>query len=791
MCGLLAIVHFLSPFVCTAEQNGTTLVALAAIYNNVDALHRLLRFPTVDASSPNSAGTTPLIWAAGLGHTAVISALMQARTAAALDADARPPGGTALVNAADAGHTDAVVALIAGGADKERRRPRDHATPLLAAAKNGHAATVQALLDAGADVTVVDATGRNAEDIAADAAHFTVAEVLDAHVLQNAELAAARKAEDAKWRLFFRDIDAMFLRHAAAMKQRQRDHAWRTDRFLLAARHGHVELAKEEVDVWRTATGRSSSSPGAFVAAGAPRHDVSAPASVSAAIAAAEVHSFVAVDVCRDKSQQTPLMLAAANGHLPVVEVLLDAGVDVNAADQAGMTALMFACKFNRQAVIDELLHHGSCDTMLQNNAGATAADVAEHNGHPRLRDRLAVAMDTVQSATMQELKHVLDAATPWRLQRLANRASRVRDGIGAGDGGGAAVDVEPVDELLAWRKERRRRRRPGGTVTDDSDPDTDQSSGSDPEARAKAAAAARRQQAALAAAAAAAAAALEPSAASTGDSDGDFMARRLAQRAKLKAARRHRRYKDVVSDVESSSSSSDDSAGGKHAGEAGDSGAGSSTSSSLFGSSLLFNSGDVPSVDAAAEAAHELARQDALLRLGDMLCEAVESGNLCRVRMLLGAGVEPHGVGHSGARPLAVACRHHRTHAQRHLFALLLKAGAAVFAARLAGSFGHTPLYEAADTGALEYVNALLIAGADVDACTEVRRQCGWHAAAGVVVAECGVWVLRVSTSDGAHPPHGGCVSRSHAHHGATNCQRSRRQRRHQVLCHILDADG
>lgn len=41
----------------------------------------------------------------------------------------------------------------------------------------------------------------------------------------------------------------------------------------------------------------------------------------------------------RDKHRQTPLMHAARNGHLDVVEALLAAGADVNAKAKRGVTA--------------------------------------------------------------------------------------------------------------------------------------------------------------------------------------------------------------------------------------------------------------------------------------------------------------------------------------------------------------------------------------------------------------------------------------------------------------------
>jgi len=58
-------------------------------------------------------------------------------------------------------------------------------------------------------------------------------------------------------------------------------------------------------------------------------------------------------------------MLAASHGRSDMVELLLDAGADVNARDEEGSTALMCACEHGYTNIIQLLLSHPECDSTL------------------------------------------------------------------------------------------------------------------------------------------------------------------------------------------------------------------------------------------------------------------------------------------------------------------------------------------------------------------------------------------------------------------------------------------
>lgn len=56
----------------------------------------------------------------------------------------------------------------------------------------------------------------------------------------------------------------------------------------------------------------------------------------------------------------TPVMLAAAHGHIEVLRTLLEAGADVNAVDFTGWTALHAAASNGSKDVVLLLLEHGA-----------------------------------------------------------------------------------------------------------------------------------------------------------------------------------------------------------------------------------------------------------------------------------------------------------------------------------------------------------------------------------------------------------------------------------------------
>ena len=71
----------------------------------------------------------------------------------------------------------------------------------------------------------------------------------------------------------------------------------------------------------------------------------------------------VEVEALATEHRQTPLMTAAAHGHVDIVRLLVAAGADINRQTDACSTALIVACHYGHVDCVHALL--GQCLTIL------------------------------------------------------------------------------------------------------------------------------------------------------------------------------------------------------------------------------------------------------------------------------------------------------------------------------------------------------------------------------------------------------------------------------------------
>jgi ankyrin repeat protein len=86
--------------------------------------------------------------------------------------------------------------------------------------------------------------------------------------------------------------------------------------------------------------------------------------------------TLIAKDADINKPGWTPLHYAATNGHVPVIQLLLDQFAYIDAASPNGSTPLMMAAMYGTSSAVKQLLEAGA-DPSIKNDKGLSALDFA------------------------------------------------------------------------------------------------------------------------------------------------------------------------------------------------------------------------------------------------------------------------------------------------------------------------------------------------------------------------------------------------------------------------------
>lgn len=164
---------------------------------------------------------------------------------------------------------------------------------------------------------------------------------------------------------------------------------------------------------------------------------------ISLAVIRSETHRavvkrlFALADVNMRASQhgQTALMLAVSHGRLDMVQLLLEAGADVNIRDEDGSTALMCAAEHGHVEIVKLLMHHPDINLAATDNDGLTALSVAMEAGHRDIGVLLYANMSFSRGASPH---------SSMRMKRSSSRNSVVGGGGGAA-GGAPASPIPPT----------------------------------------------------------------------------------------------------------------------------------------------------------------------------------------------------------------------------------------------------------------------------------------------------------------------------------------------------------
>jgi len=383
----------------TANRYGMTPIILAAQNGDPLVVAALLK-AGADANSALPEGQTALMTAARTGNVESIALLAEA--GAKVDAKEQWQGQTALMWAASQNNAGAVRKLIALGADRNERSkllsfpefkwetsgmvvtvlPRGGWTPLMYAARDGAADAVVALADAKADLDATDPDGTTALMYAITNAHFDTAAALiaqgaDPNVADSTGTTALYSAVD------MHTMGPMLSRPSPKLVDKI-DAADIVRMLIAKGANVNARLKRPIIGRHHTPTGDASLGEGTTpLARAAKSNDLQLMRMLLDAGADPKLTL---------KDRTTVLMIAAAGGAvvgayavaIPVTEessieaikLCLERGVDINAFNTTGTTAIHAAVQRGAEKVVRYLAEHGA-KLDMKNKQGRTPLDIA------------------------------------------------------------------------------------------------------------------------------------------------------------------------------------------------------------------------------------------------------------------------------------------------------------------------------------------------------------------------------------------------------------------------------
>ena len=400
------------------DATGYTPLILATINGHTECVRALLSFGASVDDADRLSGGTPVMVAALNGHEAAFSLLVE-RGACMSVVDHN--GNTLLIAAAAGGSVPILKQTLAHEAASLDARPgggvncgnRDGMTPLIHACAVGHASVVDALLRAGADVAAVATDGESAVTAAARGGHTDALRLLLDHGADpNARCSAqAHGGRPTAYRAGAPIVLAARAGHAEVVRLlldrgasvSPSDAAVFTPLAFLAVQHADTLkalLAAPGVSVC-TPTNRAGDTLLALAASTA-----DAPGVCEALLAAGSD-----VDV-RNQDKRTPLMNAAANGHVGVLRCLARAGASLTAVDGSGNTAVHLAAHAAQATACRVLACELGAVCNTANAVGAFPLLLAARTGDVAAVQALTAAGASPQQAVHDVFTQGMPAAT-------------------------------------------------------------------------------------------------------------------------------------------------------------------------------------------------------------------------------------------------------------------------------------------------------------------------------------------------------------------------------------------
>ena len=320
-----------------------------------------------DVETKPVCGFPPLLSASYDGNLSIVKMLVEAGASVRATDEYID---TCLTLAAEKGHTK-TVRYLAGLKDVDVNHAADeNKTALHSAATEGRSAMVQALINAGADIEAKDDLGFSPLLHASWSGKFSAVKKL---VEAGASVCATGEVSDTCLTLAAEEGHTETVRYLVGLPEvdiEARNYHARP--LFLASENGNTAIVKMLVEAGAKVCATDKEGRTCLEIASGNGHTET----VSYLVGLQEV------DVKNTDHQHfTALHRAVSTGHADVVQVLINAGADIEAKDRMGRSPLHWACEGGRLAIVKMLVEAGAkmCAT---DDEGNTCFTIAEKNGH-------------------------------------------------------------------------------------------------------------------------------------------------------------------------------------------------------------------------------------------------------------------------------------------------------------------------------------------------------------------------------------------------------------------------